>query len=301
MKNPTKNQRLLKYSDVIQQLINREETVEYKIIVDEVSKLSPQLKELNDYFKTKPTFATGGLYSTKKNGIAVHVSFKFKHRALLILDTLSKAFIKRGFNFAVVDKYKLHDDKDRDYTVVEINNIQIKLKLKEKQSRKTIKNLKDIEDEDLRSRYKYGFTPGSSLLIPNGTFCFSVDAYTFNACTTKWEDKEGLPLESQLNQLIKDLIIISEEIRLRDLHFEAQRRQQQLQDELRRKKEQEEKEFQKRMDLIKELGLNSLIYEQVKKVKANISTKGSSDIFILEWIDEYIKTQDPLMLALNKM
>lgn len=55
----------------------------------------------------------------------------------------------------MVDEYKLYNDKDRDYIIIEINNIQIKLKLKEKPNRKTIKNLKDIQDEDVRISHQY--------------------------------------------------------------------------------------------------------------------------------------------------
>lgn len=300
MTTSKKNKSIREYPESIQNLINREDEADFKIVVGEIKTLSPQLKELNDYLKIKPTFMSGGLCSIKKDGIAIHVSFKLKQRALFILDALAKAFIKRGFKFGVVDKYKLYDDNDRDFTIIEINNIQIKLKLREKQNRKTIKNLKDIQDENVRNSHQYSFKAGKSYLIPNGIFCFSVDAYTFNPCTSKWEDEENLPIENQLNKLIQDLIIISEEIRLRDLHFEEQRKQEQVQNEIKRQKEQEEKSFQKRMDIVKELGMNSLIYEQVKKLKSNFPTQEENHIEFFQWIDEYLATQDPMKIAINK-
>ncbi len=204
-----KNKSIRKYSEKIQELIKREEQPNFKIIVDEAKSLSPHLKPLAEILKQKNTYMSGGLYSLKENGIAIHVSSKLKVRALAILNSLAKALVERGFKFGVTGNYNHHDDKDRDYTIVEINDIKIRLKLREKQSRKIIKNLKDIEDETVRNSHQFGFKPGSSYLIPNGTLYFTVDAYVFNSCTTKWEDEEKFPLEKKLNKLIQDLIIIS--------------------------------------------------------------------------------------------
>lgn len=296
MTTSKKKKSIREYPDSIQNLINREDEADFKIVVDEVKTVSPQLKELNVRLKDKGMFRTGGLCGIKENGISLHVSPKSKQRALLILNSLIKAFSVRGFKFGVGEYYNRnqYNDKDRDFTIIEINKIHIRLKLREKQSRKIIKNLKDIDDEDLRNSYQYGFKSGASLLIPNGTLYFSVDAYVFNSCTLRWEDEENVPLEMQLNQLIKDLIIISEEIRLRDLHFEEHRKQEHIQNEIKRQKELEEKEFLKRMGLVREMGLNGLIFDQVKILKSTLLPKSEKHIELLQWIDEYLETQDPI-------
>jgi hypothetical protein len=154
----------------------------------------------------------------------VRVSKTELHRALRIMDALLKTLEARGYS-AEVSK----DGTAYTYILIGAEKVCVRLSEKSIGSKRELTTVKKQQPSD---------TASTGLVYrPSGKLTFEIDDYV-EGFQNKWTDKEGKPLEEQLNEILTGLILAGEALRLKSIKREEEQRRW-LEQELRRLEEEE--------------------------------------------------------------
>jgi hypothetical protein len=285
------------------EMISREDLTEYKITVSErLGKLHPVLANAKSKISAQE-YLDQGLIGTYQTGIHLRVSRENVDRSLKILSAIITAFEKRKFPFSIKEA-RYH--RDPQFPIVTIQDIAVEFRLQERLRKTKINSLDQISDRTLRKQLSYGFTPGKELLIPSGELYIQIETYTSVGCRKLWSDSEKLPLEMQLNNIMKGFITASEAIKQLEEKRDAQHK---IWKEERKIAEAKAAERQARADRAK--ALTSLAnemseYEKIKTLKVELDSRsGSTEMNqeikqLLKWAEEYLSAPDPLTKFLKQ-
>lgn len=182
-----------------------------------------------------------GLYGTlstrRGRCLAVHVSPGHLGRALRILDALFKALAARGFRVGL-------SEGDRPDTHVTIFGHPVRITLEEKMGR--VDHVPTKADGSFPPRWDY---------VPSGRFTFRIDEWRASGVRKSWSEGKRGPLEGQLNDIIRGLVVVADakrtcllaEEREAQARLEAQR-QRELDDERRREEEERRRQLEREAD-----------------------------------------------------
>lgn len=157
-------------------------------------------------------------------GLDVRVSRPLLRRALLILDALLKALEARGYSVEGSDEAGAP-------TRAVIGEEKVKFFLWEKDVRSEhVFTEKELAMPSYRRPERWVFTP-------SGRLTFTIDEYWDDYGKKNWRDKEGRPLEDQLNEVVIGLLTAAEGLRRQRLEREERERRRK-EDEARRWEEE---------------------------------------------------------------
>lgn len=296
--SPNSNKaKALELPSSISEFVSNEDLEEYKIVVPErIGKTPPLLAAAREKLAAT-TYLEHGLLGTYQAGLHLHVSRENLDRSIKILSSLVTAFTKRGFPFSIHEPTGYH--KELKLPIVIIQGVEIKFRLQERLKRTKIDSLEQIKDKAFRKQLSYGFSPGKEFLIPSGNLFIQIDTYTTTFNKKVWEDSEKNPLELQLNNVLKGLIIASQAIKESNEEWAAERARRDLEQEIYEQEKAKERAKADRGKALLGLANDLNEYQKIVSLKqrvAEFSPAGFSKEIqeLSRWIEEYCAEPDPL-------
>jgi|ERR1041384_1287907 hypothetical protein len=177
----------------------------------------------DDYAKVVPPW--------DRPSLDIRVSRGSIDRALLIMDALVKAFVKRGYSIELGGRH----------TRIVIGGEKIRVRLTEKVERFEIKSTEKQRTNSLSLGQKeYGYRP-------TGKLQFLIEEYCSKGIKKNWNDHKREPLEEQLNEIVNGVIIVAAAFEVEHIRHQEQERQR-IEEQIRRydeqrRREEEEKRF----------------------------------------------------------
>ena len=291
------------FPDDVARLLSYEDSQENKITIPErLGKIHPLIASAKKTM-LDDKYTNDGLLQSYRDELHLCVSKANLDRAIKILATLVNAFEIRGFNFSIGNdvspNFKL--------PAVEIFGQQIEFRIQERLKKTTIDSLEQIQDKQLRQRHSYGFKAGQSCLLPSGELYFQIDSYVSIRCQKAWTSKPHNPLEDQLNEIMKGLIIAAYGKKQHRERLAAEHKVFTDRIELQQRAEVYEKARKDRINALKVLTKEQIEYQQVKNLKEQLEsllrenpTNKEADQ-ALKWVHEFLREPDPLTSFLNNV
>lgn len=212
--------------------LKRENQEANKITVEEILRNShPLIRYTRQILeKSKPDDYGRLRWSGDEQCLDVYVSKTMLHRTLTIMDTLLKAMEVRGYSIEVSKNF---NSLMSTYILIGKEKVQIRLSENSNRSEREL-----TEEEKKQPSFlilnKWIYTPG-------GKLTFEINHY-IEGLQKRWTDRARIPLQEQLNEIVKGIILTGEALRLKSIEREKEEHKKRKQ-ELQRLEEQKRREY----------------------------------------------------------
>jgi hypothetical protein len=176
-----------------------------------------------------------GMVRHRYSGLDIRVLKTTGHRALRIMDALLKALEARDHSIEFAK-----DGSGSTQVVVRKQKVRIRL------SEKVNRTMREMAKEEKKNP---PYISELWVYTPSGKLTFEIDEYCSEMGQKKWTDKETIPLEEQLNDIIVGIISTAEALRLREIKWQEEARLRreaelrQVEEERRRREEEERRKY----------------------------------------------------------
>jgi hypothetical protein len=217
------------------ELIESERVPENQIVVaEDLLKTHPLVKQTRSVFERAPRDFSEQLAHRAKPHLDLRVSKPLLHRGMLILDALLKGLEARGFSVEV-------SNEGATPTRAIIGEEKVGFFLWEKDNRsERVYTKEELAKPSWERRDRWIFTP-------SGTLTFTINEHWDDFTKRNWRDKEGKPLEAQLNDIVVGLLTAAAGLRAKRLEWEESERLRKEEAQHRREAEQRQLEEEARI------------------------------------------------------
>ncbi|MBP7674978.1 MAG: hypothetical protein KBB14_01555 [Thermoanaerobaculia bacterium] len=269
--------------------IEREQRPENRIEVPaRVGRYHPLLQKTRESLEHRYGDFRGARVS-RREGLDVSVGPLSVHRACLILQALVVAIEKRGFRIAVRSDWS-HQ------TTVQLLGEEVGLNLKETFRRQTSRPTPVRSIRDVGGSSSNNATPPYEA---SGVLRLTLSSYGVDAV---FKDRDGVPLESQLNEIVIALVRLAIEV------HRPRRLQREEEERGRREQEERRREFERKRDWFEDGRSAWLDHERrlafLAALEAQAASATANDTVIseyVEWARRYIDWADPIRRLLEAL
>lgn len=273
------------------ELIESERVPENQIVVaEDLLKAHQLVRQTRNVFERAPKDLSEQLAHWAKPHLNLRVSKLLLHRALLILDALLKGLEARGFSVEV-------PNEGATPTRAIIGEEKVGFFLWEKDNRSDRVYTKEELAKPSWER------PDRWMFTPSGKLTFTIDEHWDDLNKRNWRDKEGKPLEAQLNDIVVGLLTAAAGMRAKRLEWEESERLRKEEAQRRREAEQRQLDEKARIMALErqaECWMKSRNLEAfLSACKDALSQQGKLDhdgpgTEWLQWATKHANNLDPL-------
>jgi hypothetical protein len=274
------------------ELIESERVPENQIVVaEDLLKAHPLVRQTRTVFERAPKDFSEQLAHRAKPHLDLRVSKPLLHRALLILDALLKGLEARGFSVEVP-----HNEGATPTRAI-IGEEKVRFFLWEKDNRSDrVYTKEELAKPSWERRDRWIFTP-------SGKLTFTINEHWDDLNKRNWRDKEGKPLEAQLNDIVVGLLTAAAGMRAKRLEWEEWERLRNEEAQRGREAEQRQLEEEERIMAldrqvecwVKSRNLEAFLSacEDVLRQQGKLDHDGAGSKW-LQWATTHANNLDPL-------